>query len=148
MKKQYPVIDSESATRDYNKKVVGFQEILARVRQPIQQQQVQGEQPISLNDHLMSQGEPTYFTRRSAIAKSMGMSNYTGTKEQDQALANALQMKGQRDSESAKSNTENKKNDREYSLKKKELGLKEKQLEASKMPSSDEIANSLLKTIK
>jgi hypothetical protein len=78
----------------------------------------------------------------------MGMSNYTGTKEQDQALYNALQVQGQNKAVKSQSDFETTNKDREFKLKEKELGLKQEQMKASKMPTSDDIASSLLKTIK
>jgi hypothetical protein len=148
MKRLYPVINADSAISDYNKKYQDFHEnILPRLNVNKLTPQQEVAQP-TLNDHLLSQGEPNYFSRRQAIAKGMGMSNYTGTKEQDQALYNALQVQGQNKAVKSQSDFETTNKDREFKLKEKELGLKQEQMKASKMPTSDDIASSLLKTIK
>ena len=147
--KKYPVIDAQSAISDYNKKIDGFKQIQSRLRKrdnngtPLDQT----DEP-TLDQHLMSQGMPATFSTKQALARSVGMNNYAGTSQHDKAVLMALGGKTERDNAKQKEQSEQQGKDKDYALKEKELAIKEKQATASKAPSADEIAQSLMKNLK
>lgn len=149
MKKQYPVIDADSATSDYNNKFIKFQDVLNRFQQPVSKPEVKVDNnEQTLDGYLLAQGQPTYFSRKMALASGLGMQNYSGTLDQDRALAQALQIKDKQKAESDKTTFDQSIKNKEFGLKDKEISLQERQMEQIKVPTSDEIANSLLDKLK
>lgn len=142
MKRVYPVIDNESATLDYAKKLMGFQEILGRLRVPQQAQETIAGSP--LDSALMQQGQPTHFATKLGHARKLGMNNYTGTPEQDGQLAIGLDLQLKNDQGRRQQELDSKKSEREFGLKEKELKIKEQELSATKTPTADEIASAII----
>ena len=141
-KRKYSVFDSEAAIADYNKKLLGFNEIKQRMIKPeVIPMEQQGP---NLDVWLGQNGKPSTFAGKMSLAKSMGMSDYTGKPEQDQVLMQMAQGSTDRQANENQMKNDNTYKDKEFALKEKELGLKEKQIESSKAPSADDIANSLM----
>lgn len=141
---KYPVIDSSSAIKKFNKNVLGFQEIQSRLRPQEQPQLMTSEKPLSLNDYLIQEGKPATFSVKMAIAKQVGMPGYVGTPEQDQAILVGIQGLNQKKADRQKFETETSLKNKEFGLKEKELGIKEKEIGALKPPTADEIAGSIV----
>jgi hypothetical protein len=140
-----PVFSSKAAIRDYNKKLMNFQEIQARIR-PSMEEEAQQAQP-SLSSYLMQSGMPASFSVKSSLAKRMGVHNYTGSPEQDNALMMGMQGMDASKQQKKQFDTDTKFKEKEFGLKEKELGIKEKELETSKTPTAEEIASSLISKI-
>lgn len=164
MKKTYPVLTAKAAVKDYNKKVAGFQAIEARFMAPADRQamteqkalqdkamasqgQSSGEQRPKLSQLLQQAKLPGSFAARHRLATQLGLSRYHGTEEEDNQLADALSGKLAHEGSENERQQQSEQTRGDQALKQKELELKAKELEAStaKLPTADEIADSLLK---
>lgn len=142
--KKYPVIDAQSAIKDYNKKLSGFKDIQSRMN-PINLNNLEeAEEGETLDDFLRSNSLPNTFSTKASLAAKIGMNDYMGKPEQDKQIMKALSSINEKESETGEKKKETENKDREFGLKEKELSLKEKEIEAKKMPGADEIANSLM----
>ncbi len=163
MKKTVAIFSAKKAKRDYNDKFLKFQELQGRMKQydsngnQINKSTGMVDQVLpampGLDTHMVSQGIPTTFASKQAMARNMGMNDYYGASHQDERLMMGMQAKGQNDQMKQQGDSENKRADQEFGLKEKELALKEKQSEPTKpvetkMPTADDIASSLLKAYK
>jgi len=101
-----------------------------------------------LEHHLVSNGLPTHFSVKMALAKQMGINNYTGTKEQDHVIMTGHQAHLASQAEKSQLDNESKGKEKEHSLKEREVSLKERQSEAQKLPTADEIADAIIKKSK
>lgn len=146
-KKAYPVFTAKSAVRDYNKKAKGFQDIVGRMRvnQTEAMPAEEAELKPTLDVMLNKAGFPATFAVKSSLARSFGMHNYSGTKEQDDSLMMSLQAKLEHEANEKTAKDGQEKEKREHSYKERELGLREKELAQKNAPTADDIADSLIK---
>lgn len=146
MKKLYPVYSAKSAIKDFNDKSSKFQEMMRRLRVPEEK-----KMPLNvptLDDHMRSQGLPTKLSHKLALARQVGMHDYSASEDNDRALLMAVQsMEGGSNAKNDKQR-EMEAADREYKLKERELDYKHKEIESRKQPTSDDIAQSLLSKYK
>lgn len=143
--KQYPVIDAKSAIKNHNKNAEGFKSIEARMAQAqLNKLPIQADETPTLDDFLAQNSLPQTFAVKSALAKKIGMDNYTGKPQQDRQIMMAMESINARESEEKGKENEGKDRDREFGLKEKELSLKEKEIESKKMPGANEIADQLM----
>lgn len=140
---------AKKAKRDFLDKVARFAEIEARMQRQKEKKELP-EMPIEpgLDHHLVGQGLPAHFSVKNAIAKQMGIHNYTGTKEQDSLIMAGIQGRAMKEESESTKGMEKEKSEREHSFKEKELALKEKEMEnrQKEVPNADDIAQSLLKS--
>ena len=141
------IYSARSAIRDYNKKFIDFQDIQARIRPPQLEQEQQTPQE-SLDTYLMGQGKPASFSVKSSLAREMGVSNYIGSPEQNNSLMMGLQGRDMNKQANEKITNESNFKEKEFGLKEKELDLKkEEMITNSKVPTADEVAQTLLSKI-
>jgi hypothetical protein len=141
------IYTAKSAVKDYNKKLLGFNNIINRLRRPEEEMEEMEDPTMTLEAQLASMGRPSNFASKLALANSIGFKGYNGTPEQDRLLMGAIQ--GKTANEERKSTTEmdNKYKDQEFGLKNKELDLKKEEIAGKKQASPDEIAQSLISNI-
>jgi hypothetical protein len=143
-----PIFSAKKAIRDFNKNMIGFEEIQSRMRanQPPQQEMPQAEPQISLDQMLMSQGLPATLSVKMAQANKLGLKNYNGSVDHDNLIMNTMNSRAVNKQATDQVNNDNNFKDREFGLKEKELGIKEKELEANKF-TADDVADSLISKI-
>jgi hypothetical protein len=143
--KQYPVIDAKSAISQHNKNTEGFREIENRMSQArINKLPMPSDGQPTLADYLASNSLPNTFSIKAALAKKIGMPNYTGKPEQDKQIMGALTNLDAKQNETKGKEQESNYKDKEFALKEKELSIKEKEAENKKGPDADAIASSIM----
>lgn len=142
--KKIPVFTASKAIKDYNEKVIGFQDILSRLRPQFAEPVMPMQDTQSLESIMIRSGLPSTFSSKSSLAKQFGMPNYFGTTEQDAQLAQMLQARGERMNSEQSVSTEKMNREQDLKMKDREFSLKEKELESKIQPTADEIADSIL----
>ena len=99
--KTQTVISGAPATADYNSKLTSFNGLKTSVaNQSVTNANTTNTNP-SVVDYLNSTGKPSSFTDRAALAKTYGITNYTGTAPQNTQLLTTIQGKDQNDAAAA-----------------------------------------------